>query len=43
MTQRPVPVEDDNKEVQPKADNQLHKPANHIEETARLAGLARMF
>jgi hypothetical protein len=29
---------DDKKPIEPKAEDQSHKPAKHIEETARLAG-----
>jgi len=35
MTRQLIYVEDDEK--QPKADDQSHEPAKHIEETARLA------
>jgi hypothetical protein len=37
MTRHPAFVEDNKKVVTAKADDQLHKPAKHIEETARLA------
>jgi hypothetical protein len=37
MTRQPIYVEDDKKLLKPKADYQSHKPAKHIEETARLA------
>ena len=37
MTRQPVYVEDDKKPLKPKADDQSHDPAKHIEETARLA------
>jgi hypothetical protein len=38
MTRRPGYVEDDKKPLQPKADDQSHEPAKHIEEIARLSG-----
>jgi hypothetical protein len=37
MTRQPIYVEDDKKQLKPKADDQSHQPAKHIEETARLA------
>jgi hypothetical protein len=37
MTRQPAYVEDDKKPLKPKADDQSHEPAKHIEETARLA------
>jgi hypothetical protein len=37
MTRHSMFVEDDKKPVKPKADDQSHQPAKHIEETARLA------
>jgi hypothetical protein len=37
MTRHSMFVEDDEKPVKPKADDQSHQPAKHIEETARLA------
>jgi hypothetical protein len=37
MTRQPIYVEDDKKALKPKADDQSHEPAKHIEETARLA------
>jgi hypothetical protein len=37
MTRQPIYVEDDKKPLKPKADDQSHEPAKHIEETARLA------
>jgi hypothetical protein len=37
MTRRPAYVEDEKKPLQPKADDQSHEPAKHIEETARLS------
>jgi hypothetical protein len=37
MNRQPIFVEDNKKPVEPKADNQSHQPAKHIEETARLA------
>jgi hypothetical protein len=37
MTRRPAYVEDDKKPLRPKADDQSHEPAKHIEETARLS------
>jgi hypothetical protein len=37
MTRQPVYVEDDKKPLKPKADDQSHEPAKHIEETARLS------
>jgi hypothetical protein len=37
MTRRPIFVEDNKKPLKPKADDQSHEPAKHIEETARLA------
>jgi hypothetical protein len=37
MTRQPIYVEDDKKPLKPKADDQSHDPAKHIEETARLA------
>ena len=37
MTRQPIYVEDDKKPLKPKADDQSHESAKHIEETARLA------
>jgi hypothetical protein len=37
MAKTPKPVERKNKLREPKARDQSHKPARHIEETARLA------
>jgi hypothetical protein len=37
MNRQPIFVEDNKKPVEPKADNQSHRPSKHIEETARLA------
>jgi hypothetical protein len=37
MTRQTIYVEDDKKPLKPKADDQSHEPAKHIEETARLA------
>jgi hypothetical protein len=37
MTGHSIFVDDDKKPVKPKADDQSHQPAKHIEETARLA------
>ena len=37
MTRQPIYVEDDKKPLKPKADDQSHEPAKHIEEIARLA------
>ena len=37
MTRQPAYVEDDKKPLKPKADDQSHEPAKHIEETGRLA------
>jgi hypothetical protein len=37
MTRHSIFVEDNKKPVKPKADDQSHQPARHIEETARLA------
>jgi hypothetical protein len=37
MTRQPVFIQDNKKPLAPKAENQTHKPAKHIEETARLA------
>jgi hypothetical protein len=37
MTRQPIFVEDNTKPLKPKADDQSHEPAKHIEETARLA------
>jgi hypothetical protein len=37
MTRQPVYVEENEKPLKPRADDQLHEPAKHIEETARLA------
>jgi hypothetical protein len=37
MTRQPVSIKDDKKPLAPKAEDQSHKPAKHIEETARLA------
>lgn len=37
MAQRPTYLEENNKPLKPEADYQSHKPAKHIEETARLA------
>jgi hypothetical protein len=37
MTRQPVFIKDNKKPLAPKAENQTHKPAKHIEETARLA------
>jgi hypothetical protein len=37
MTRHFIFVEDNKKPVKPKADDQSHQPARHIEETARLA------
>jgi hypothetical protein len=37
MAQRPIFVEENKKPLKPEADDQSHKPAKHIEETARLA------
>jgi hypothetical protein len=37
MTRQPANVEEDKKPLEPKADDQSHEPAKHIEETARLA------
>lgn len=38
MTRHPICVEDNKKPPNPKADDQSHEPAKHIEEIARLAG-----
>lgn len=38
MTRHPIFVEDNKKPLNPKADDQSHEPAKHIEEIARLAG-----
>jgi hypothetical protein len=38
MPQHPIFVEDNKKPLKPKADDQSHEPAKHIEEIARLAG-----
>ena len=38
MTRHPIFVEDNKKPLKPKADDQSHEPAKHIEEIARLAG-----
>jgi hypothetical protein len=38
MVQQPASVKGDNKPLKPKAEDRSHKPAEHIEETARLAG-----
>ena len=38
MTRHPKFVENNKKPLKPKADDQSHEPAKHIEETARLAG-----
>jgi hypothetical protein len=37
MARHPVVIEDNKKSPKSKADDQTHKPARHIEETARLA------
>jgi len=37
MAQRPIFVEENSKPLKPEADDQSHKPAKRIEETARLA------
>ena len=37
MTRQPASIKDDKKPPAPKAEDQSHKPAKHIEETARLA------
>jgi hypothetical protein len=37
MTQHPILVEANKKPLKPKADDQSHEPAKHVEETARLA------
>ena len=37
MTRQPIFVEDNKKPLKPKADDQSHEPAQHIEEIARLA------
>jgi hypothetical protein len=37
MTRQPIFVEDNKKPLEPKADDQSHEPAKHIEETARLS------
>jgi hypothetical protein len=37
MTRHSMFVKDNKKPVEPKADDQSHQPAKHIEETARLA------
>jgi hypothetical protein len=37
MTQHPIFVEANKKPLKPEADDQSHEPAEHIEETARLA------
>jgi hypothetical protein len=37
MTRNSIFVEDNRKPLEPEADDQSHKPAKHIEETARLA------
>jgi hypothetical protein len=37
LSEEQMAKQDDNKPLKPKADDQLHKPARHIEETARLA------
>jgi hypothetical protein len=37
MTRQPLYSEDDKTPLKPKADDQLHEPAKHIKETARLA------
>ena len=37
MTRHPKFVEDNKKPLKPKADDQSHEPAKHIEEIARLA------
>jgi hypothetical protein len=38
MIRQPVFIKEDKKPLKPKADEQSHQPAKHIEETARLAG-----
>jgi len=40
MTRHPIFVDDNKKPLNPKADDQSHEPAKHIEEIARLAGSA---
>jgi hypothetical protein len=37
MTRQPVAIKDDKRPLAPRAEDQSHKPAKHIEETARLA------
>jgi hypothetical protein len=37
MTRKPIFVEDNKKSLKPKAGDQSHEPAKHIEEIARLA------
>jgi hypothetical protein len=37
MIRQPVFVKGDRKPLKPEAQDQIHKPAKHIEETARLA------
>jgi hypothetical protein len=37
MTRQSSIIKDDKKPLAPKAEDQSHKPAKHIEETARLA------
>jgi hypothetical protein len=37
MTRHSIFVEDSKKSLKPKAEDQSHQPAKHIEETARLA------
>jgi hypothetical protein len=37
MTRQPIFVEGNKKPPKPKADDQSHEPAKHIEETARLS------
>ena len=37
MTRHPIFLEENKKQLKPEADDQSHKPAKHIEETARLA------
>ena len=37
MTRHPIFVEENKKPLKPEADDQSHKPAEHIEEAARLA------
>jgi hypothetical protein len=38
MTRQSSIIKDEKKPLAPKAEDQSHKPAKHIEETARLAG-----